>query len=330
MALDSGQRQLILRIAAIVAAAGPVLAGGHLALAVEVIGRESVGLEHLFGCAREEYLAAQTSGLGSDVHNPVGAAHHLLVVLHYDYRILTFAMLRTICFAVAQVPQFFERVDQTLVVALVQTYARLVQNIKHVHQSAAYLCGQTDTLRLTAGQRIARAVQVQVLQPHRLHESEAFVYLFEDLLGYALLARVQLYVLQIRAQFRQVHAGQLGDVLVANAEHQRLATEPLSMTLGTFLHVGGFFRIFVLSGFVRVAYLAFQPGNHALLVRQVLVGTFVRGHDTQSPAAGAPTLRGVEGERVRRGFGVGDAGGGTHQRAREIMQRVVAFACDHT
>ena len=215
---------------------------------------------------------------------------------------------------VAQVSQFFQRVDQPPVVALMQADTRFVQDIQHVHQPAADLRGQTDTLRFAAGERVTRAVQVQILQPDGFHKRKPFVYLLDNLLGNALLACVQFDFSKVCPEVREVHACQLGDILVADTEHQRLAAQPLPVTLGTFLHVGRFVGVLVLRRFVRVAYLALEPRNHALLIRQiVIVGGLVSRDNSQSAAAWTPSLRGVERERVRRGFGIGNTGGGAHQ-----------------
>ena len=50
-------------------------------------------------------------------------------------------------------PQAFERVEQLAVVALVQTDARLVEDVKHAHQRRADLRGETDALIFAAGKR---------------------------------------------------------------------------------------------------------------------------------------------------------------------------------
>ena len=51
---------------------------------------------------------------------------------------------------IAQVAQFLETVEEALVVALVQTDARLIEDIEHIDQLAANLCGKADALTFTA------------------------------------------------------------------------------------------------------------------------------------------------------------------------------------
>ena len=60
------------------------------------------------------------------VDDPVGAAHHLLVVLHHEH-------------GVAEVAQTLERADQAVVVTLVQPDRRLVEDVEHAHELRADL-----------------------------------------------------------------------------------------------------------------------------------------------------------------------------------------------
>ena len=73
----------------------------------------------------------------ADVDDVVGFQDRGLVVLHHDQ-------------GVAQVAQPHQRVDQALVVALVQTDRGLVEDVEHADQAAADLGGQPDALRLAA------------------------------------------------------------------------------------------------------------------------------------------------------------------------------------
>jgi len=65
---------------------------------------------------------------------------------------------------VAEVAQALERGEQTVVVALVQADARLVQNVKHADEPRANLRGQPDALRLAAAQCAALAVEREIAQ----------------------------------------------------------------------------------------------------------------------------------------------------------------------
>ncbi len=99
--------------------------------------RNGIGLQHVVNRSLEHHLAAFPASLRTDVHDVVGIEHHVAVVLHDDDR-------------VAQVAQFLQRTDESVVIPLMQSYRRLVQDIEHVDQLRTYLCGKADALTLTA------------------------------------------------------------------------------------------------------------------------------------------------------------------------------------
>ena len=109
-------------------------------------------------------------GAGTDVDDPVGGAHRLLVMLDDDE-------------GVADVAQPLQGVDQPRVVALVQTDARFVEDIEHAHQRGADLGRQPDALRLAAGEGVGRALQGEVVEPDIDQEAEPLADLLEDLAG---------------------------------------------------------------------------------------------------------------------------------------------------
>ena len=83
---------------------------------------------------------------GAQVHDVVGGADRLLVVLHHDH-------------GVSQVAHGGQRVQQPPVVALVQPDRRLVQDVEDARQARADLRGQADALPLAAGEGGRPAVQ---------------------------------------------------------------------------------------------------------------------------------------------------------------------------
>ncbi len=106
----------------------------------QVVTREGGGvLQQLLVPAGVHHPAAALPGPGPDVHDPVGVADGVLVVLHHDQR-------------VAEVPQPGQRVDQAVVVPLVQADGGLVQDVEHPDQPRTDLGGQPDALRLPAGE----------------------------------------------------------------------------------------------------------------------------------------------------------------------------------
>src|SRR5574344_1456976 len=120
---------------------------------VEILTGHGMLLEHLAGCAFEDHLTAQTTGFRSHVYDVVGIEHHVLVVFHHDH-------------GIADVAQFFERLDQPFIVALMQSDTRFIWYIKHVDQLGTDLRGQSDTLTLTARQRSRLTVERQIVETY--------------------------------------------------------------------------------------------------------------------------------------------------------------------
>ena len=92
--------------------------------------------------AADDDVAAVLARARADVDHPVGGPDRVLVVLDDDQR-------------VAEVAQPQQRVEQLLVVPLVQPDGRLVEHVQHADQAGADLGGEPDPLRLAAGQRRA-------------------------------------------------------------------------------------------------------------------------------------------------------------------------------
>ena len=100
------------------------------------------------------------------VHDVVGAAHGLLVVLDHDH-------------GVAQVAQAKQRLDEPAVVALVQADGGLVEDVEDAHQTGAYLGRQADTLGLPPGERAGGAIETEVTHSHGFQERQPFPYLLQ-------------------------------------------------------------------------------------------------------------------------------------------------------
>ena len=135
--------------------------------------------EQLVDGAGDDHLSAVLAGAGTDVDHPVGGADRVLVVLDDDQ-------------GVAEVAQPDQRLDQPMVVALVQADARLVEHVQHADQAGPDLGRQPDPLRLAAGERAGRSVEGEVVQADVDQEPQPLVDLLEDADRDLLLARRQL------------------------------------------------------------------------------------------------------------------------------------------
>ena len=136
----------------------------------------------------------------TDVDDPVGGADGVLVVLDDDER-------------VAQVLEANERLDEPVVVALVQADRRLVEDVQHADEPGADLRGETDALRLTAGERPGRAVEAEVVEADVEEEAKPLVDLLEHPLADLALAVRHLQAAQVVGGIPDAEGADLGDVL---------------------------------------------------------------------------------------------------------------------
>ena len=120
---------------------------GHLnaAAASHVVAGNGLGiLQQLFKAAGVHDFAAVFAGAGSYVHDPVGFAHGVFVMLNHDKR-------------VAHVAQLGQGFNEAAVIALVQADGGLVEHVEHADQARTNLGCEADALRLTAGERTGGA-----------------------------------------------------------------------------------------------------------------------------------------------------------------------------
>ena len=165
--------------------------------------------------ALRDDVAAVHAGAGADVDDIVGLADRVLVMLDDDDRI-------------AEIAQVHERLQQALVVALVQADRGLVEHVEHADQTGADLRSQADALRLAAGQGFGAARKREVVEADVVQEAEARADLLEDLLGDLALVAGQLHLREeglgiahrLRDDLRQAA---LGDVDMARGAVQALA-----------------------------------------------------------------------------------------------------------
>ena len=105
-------------------------------------------------------LSAVLAGPGPMSTTQSAAGDGVLVVLDDDER-------------VAEVAQPGQRLDEPVVVALVQPDRGLVEDVEHADQPGPDLGGQPDALRLAAGQVPAGAVERQVVEADVEEEASA-------------------------------------------------------------------------------------------------------------------------------------------------------------
>ena len=109
-----------------------------LAPARQVLARERGRVcADLLGCALGDDLAAMDTGAGAEVDDIVGRENCLAIVLDDEHR-------------VAEIAQVDQRIEQALVVALVQPDRRLIEDVHDADEPRADLAREPDALRLAA------------------------------------------------------------------------------------------------------------------------------------------------------------------------------------
>jgi hypothetical protein len=92
---------------------------GNLCRAVEILGGEGfLVAQNLLERPLRNQFPASRPGAGADVEDVVGGADRVLVMLDDDHR-------------VAEISEVAERLDESVVIALVQADAGFVENIQH-------------------------------------------------------------------------------------------------------------------------------------------------------------------------------------------------------
>ena len=222
-------------------------------------------------------FAAVHARAGAEVDDGVRAPHRLLVVLHDHERVALGA-------------QRFEGGQQLLVVARVQADGRLVEHVENAAQVGAELGRQPDALGFAAAQRLGRAVQPEVVEPHASHEFQPLPNLRQNVGADEFLARVEFDFAKLRERFADGEMHKRAERPVLEPDIARDLVEPRSVALGAALRFA-FFEPFV------AAFLV-----HLGLQRRVGFRSRAFPDFAKAVAEFAPAVRGVEREQARVEF----------------------------
>ncbi len=192
----------------------------------EVIPRDRVrlgddGRERPLG----DDLAAVLAGAGADVDDVVGRADGVLVVFDDDE-------------GVAEIPEPEERLDEPLVVPLVQPDRRFVEDVEHAHQTRTDLGGQADPLRFATRQGSGASRQGQVVEADVEQKPQAGAYLFHHCLGDGRLAVVECEPLHELLRLPERHVRHLGDpeAVHRHCPGDRVETGSVALVTGDLPH----------------------------------------------------------------------------------------------
>ena len=129
---------------------------------------------------------------------------------------------------IAERLQPLERLEQAVIVLLVEPDRGFVEDVEHAREAAADLAGEADALALAARQRAAGAVEVEIIEPDIVEEAEPGVDLLEDRAGDLALLPGEL-VAEPREPAERIldrAARRQRNVLAGDLDAQRLGLEP--------------------------------------------------------------------------------------------------------
>ncbi len=154
------------------------------------------------------------------IDDVIGATNRVFVVFDDQHR-------------VAEVAQRLQRVQQAIVVAMVQADGGLIEHVEHATQLRADLRRQANALAFAAAQRGRRALQRDVAQPHGIQEAEAFGDLFQDAAGDLLFPRVELDLRRGFERARHRHRGEVGDGHAVHLDRKAFRAQPFAVARWT-------------------------------------------------------------------------------------------------
>ncbi|MNG91639.1 hypothetical protein D3C79_505530 [compost metagenome] len=211
---EAAQREGHLELVKVVAADAfqlqPCLSLARLARRRQVVveqvmaGARGIDLRQAGRRAAVQHLAAVFTGIRADVHQPVGAAHGVQVVLDHVHR-------------VARLLEPLQGLEQRLAVGWMQPGRRLIEHVDHPEQLRVELGRQAQALQFARGQRRRAAFQVQVTEAQVDQGGDAL----QQLLGDAL--RGQAFFHRQVGRVAHVRAACVGVVAPSSALLARLA-----------------------------------------------------------------------------------------------------------
>src|SRR5882724_7680756 len=192
----------------------------------------SIGTAALFGnrnsCGAAEILSRERFGSGFDLRRlalgdkvAAGVAGAGAKVDHED--------------SVTEIAQMFERAEKARIVAGVQAYAGLIENVENAAKARTDLRGEADALGFAAGERSRGTVEAQITKAHSEQKIDALGNFFERTSGDFLLA-----LRELRKNFvdrgpcgAERERGEIGDGQAAELDRERFGAEALAVADGT-------------------------------------------------------------------------------------------------
>ena len=193
---------------------------GNALRAAEVAAGERCRGAFDFGrSAAGHQFSAEAAGAGTEIDDVIGALDGFGVVLHHEH-------------GIAHVAQVGEGFEQAIVVAGMQADGRLVEHVEHAAQFGTDLGGQTDALRLAAGEGGGGAVDAEIVEADGGEKFEAAADFVDDAPGDLLLAIGEFPIAHRHEGARNRQAGEFADGEILHAHGEAGGTKALAVAGG--------------------------------------------------------------------------------------------------
>ena len=177
-----------------------------MAFARKVGAGDGIGIfDNLFRCTGSNHFASQLTGTGAHIYHVVRRANGVFVVLYHQYRI-------------AAVTKLFQGFYQAVIVALMKSDGRLVQDVQHTHETRTDLGCQANTLGFTAGKCGCRTRKRQIIEANVYKKLQPRHNFFHNGTCNEMLAFRQLQSFEELQAFPTGHLRNFPDVLLANRD----------------------------------------------------------------------------------------------------------------
>ena len=177
--------------------------------AAQVLTGDRFRTVHDILCSSYRYqLSAVLTRSGTDINYVVRCPHRVLIVLYDDQ-------------SISQIAKRFESRQQFVIIFLMQTDTRLIQNISDAYQTRADLCREPDSLRFAAGKCSGRAAESQILKAYIPQKRDAGIDFLEDLSADRQLRLVKIQLFKVSQKLCDGEVRDLRDVLRPDRDCER-------------------------------------------------------------------------------------------------------------
>ena len=191
---------------------------------------------------------------------------------------------------VADVAQILQRFNQLVIVALVQTDGRFIEDIKHAHQRGTDLGCQSDALCLAAGQRSRTARKGQIVKTDIDEKAETRADFLENFRGDLRFCFGQMQTVDKGKRFGDGLTAELVDVFSADGDCKHGGIQTLALAFRTRRVVD---KLIVIIGFFPVHALR-DLGDDAFPLHILALNTGVKGARDVIGLAACTPEQGIE------------------------------------